>query len=179
MAIRLSRLLKQHVVAMAEGRTLGRPPNIFIDPVQHRVAVIVMVSSDIPELTVVARARSVLSFESDTIAIEALTSLRIAAHDELALDLMARGVTLHGRPVLSSRGERLGTIKEVLIDDAGCVTEYWIRPRRFGFLRRSLKIHPDDLSAPAGDVAVVDQTERSEASSAEEAADSAASRSAE
>ncbi len=158
MAVRLSKLVDRDVVAIAEGRTLGRPHSILIDPDQHRVAVIVMVPSHVRELTVVARARSVKSFESDTIALEALSSLRLAAHDEMALDLLAGRVTFLGREALSSHGHRLGTIKDVLIEDDGRVSEYWIRKRTLGFLRRLLKVNPDDLSAAPGGVAVVNRT---------------------
>lgn len=156
MATRISKLLKRDVVAILEGRTLGRPANVLIDPDQQRIAAVVLVAAQIPELSVAVRSSAILSFGTDTIAIEAMSSLRVAAHDELVLGLLAHGGNVRGREVLSGAGEKLGRIRDVVVDDAGDVTEYRIRKHRLGLFRPLLKVSPDVLRAPTGQVAVVD-----------------------
>lgn len=85
-------------------------------------------------LTVCFRATAVANFDSDTIAIDARTSLRLAAHDEYVLDLLRQDVMFRERQVLSSQGQHLGRIKDVALDSDGIVTEYWIRRNTLGRL---------------------------------------------
>jgi uncharacterized protein YrrD len=155
MATRLTRLLKKDVVAMAEGRNLGPPNRILIDPVRHRVAAVVMVSHPVRELSVYFRASAVVSFDSDTLAVEALSHLHVAAADEFVLGLLAQR-RMHDRSVVSSEGREMGHITEATFDAEGNVLEYWVRRKRFGRVRPRLKIHPDALTAAAGHLAVVD-----------------------
>ena len=73
MATRISKLLKRDVAAILEGRTLGRPANVLIDPDHQRIAAVVLVATQIPELSVAVRSSAILSFGTDTIAIEAMS----------------------------------------------------------------------------------------------------------
>lgn len=155
MATRLTRLLKKDVVALAEGRNLGPPNRIVIDPVHHRVAAVVMVANPVRELSVYFRPSAVVSFDSDTLAVEALTYLHVAGTDEFVLGLLAER-RIHDRPVLSSEGRELGQITDATLDAEGNVLEYWIRRKRLGLVRPQLKIHPDTVTAPPGYLAVVD-----------------------
>lgn len=156
MPTRLTRLVRRDVVAIADGYGLGRPQTALIDPSQHRVAAIVIVPNHVLELTVYVRASAVANFDSDTIAIDAMTSLRLAAHDEYVLELLRQDVVFHERPVLSSQGQHLGRIKDVVLDNEGIVIEYWIRRKTLGRLRPLLKVSPDALTAPPGHVAVIE-----------------------
>ncbi len=140
---------------MAEGRNLGPPNRIVIDPVRHRVVAVVMVSHPVRELSVYFRASSVASFDNDTLAVEALTQLHVAAADEFVLGLLAER-RIHDRPVLSREGRELGHITDATFDAEGNVLEYWIRRKRLGLVRPRLKIQPDALTAPPGHLAVVD-----------------------
>ncbi len=155
MASRLTRLLKKDVVAIAEGRNLGPPNRILIDPVRHRVAAVVMVTHPVRELSVYFRASAVASFDSDSLAVEALSHLHVAAADEFVLGLLAER-RLRDRPVVSSEGRELGHITDASFDAEGNVLEYWVRRKRLGRVRPRLKIHPDTMTAPPGYLAIVD-----------------------
>jgi sporulation protein YlmC with PRC-barrel domain len=155
MATRLTKLLRREVVSIADGRKLGLPVRIVIDPNQHRIAAVVMTSSAVPELCVYFRPSAVVSFDSDTLAVESLTHLRVAANDEYVLELLGRR-RIHERKALSSQGAELGHITDAVFDERGDVLEYRIRRNRLGRFRPRLKIPPDALTAPAGHLAVVD-----------------------
>ena len=73
MAIKLRKLLKREVFVLAEGRSLGRPAELLVDPETDRVTLIVLSTGAVPELSVVAPARAVQSFESDTLALAGLS----------------------------------------------------------------------------------------------------------
>lgn len=155
MATTLTKLLRREVVALDTGRTLGRPADVLIDPERHRVAVIVITRGSLPETSVVVHAKDVQSFAADTIAIDRLGSLIVAAHDPQALELLRRGLEFRGRPVLSSEGKSLGRITSILVDEAGHVAQYRVRKGLLGYLRPSLKVDPADLRTSGGEVAVV------------------------
>ena len=72
MAIKLKKVLKREVFALAEGESLGRPADLLVDPEQDRIALVVLSIGAVPELSVVARADAVQSFESDTLALEGI-----------------------------------------------------------------------------------------------------------
>ena len=154
MAVKLKKVLKREVFALAEGKSLGRPADLLVDPEQDRIALVVLSIGAVPELSVVARADAVQSFESDTLALEGVASLRVAGQEEELLELLTRGLRFSGRPVLSSEGGRLGHVTSVLVEASGDVVEYRIRKGPFGWLRPALRIKPGELRAPAGEMAI-------------------------
>lgn len=154
---KLRKIEHLEVVTLAEGRRLGRPANILIDPDEHRVAVIVLSLGSVAETSVVVSAEDVQSFESDTLAVESLSALKVAAHDETALRLLNRGLRLTGQPVLSAKGEQLGRIRAVLVDARGTVTEYRVRKGLLGYLKPALRVDPAGLRTSGGEMAVVNR----------------------
>ncbi len=163
MAATLRKLLRRQVVALDTGRALGRPADILIDPDRHRVAVVVITRGRVPETSVVVHARHIRSFDTDTLGVDSLGALTVAAHDEEALGLLGRGLELRGRPVLTAQGRRLGRITAVLVDAEGAVTQYRVRRGLLGYLRPTLKVSPEELRTAGGEVAVVAGEEEQEA----------------
>ncbi len=157
MATTLRKVLRREVVALDSGRALGRPADIVVDPERHRVALVVLTRGSLPETSVVVHARHVHSFDADTIGVDSLEALRVAAQDEETLELLRRGLELRGRPVLSAEGRRLGRITTIVVDADGTVRQYRIRKGLLGYLRPSLKIDPKELRTAGGDMAVVDE----------------------
>lgn len=152
---KLRKIERLQVVTLADGRRLGRPTDVLIDPDQHRIAVVVLTAGRVPETSVVVSAEDVQSFETDTLAIESVAALKVAAHDEAALQLLNRGLRLRGQPVLSARGEELGRIRTVLVDARGVVTQYRVRKGLLGYLKPALRIDPATLRTAGGQTAVV------------------------
>lgn len=155
MAVKLKKVAKRQLVTLAEGRKLGRPVDILVDPERHKVAILVVTAGEVPETSVIVHASALRSFESDTLALEDLGSLKVAAHDEEALRLLRQGLRLKGQPVLGAGGMKLGRIARVLVDERGSVVEYRVRKRPLGFLRPLLKLDPAALRTSGGEMAVV------------------------
>jgi uncharacterized protein YrrD len=157
MSSRISRILKREVVTVAEGRRLGRPEDIALDPEGHRVAYLVLARGALPDTSLVVPAGKVSSFDADALAIESLDSLLIAARDEEALRLLRRDEDFRRRPVLTSQGMNLGRVSEVLVDERGSVIEYRVRKGVLGRLMPARKVHPAELGTFGGEIAVVSQ----------------------
>lgn len=159
MSAKLKKIMRREVVTLSEGRRLGRPHDLLIDPEQHRIAVLVLSSGSVPDTSVIVRGSAVRSFESDTLAVESLDTLTIAACDEEILRLLNQGLRFRGRPLLGGGGRKLGRIVNVLVDERGSVTEYRVRKGILGFLRPATKIAPADLRTSGGEVAVLREPE--------------------
>lgn len=157
MASKLSSVLKRDVVTVAEGRRLGRPEDVTLDPEAHRVAYLVLAKGAVVDTSIVAAAAKVSSFDTDALAIESLDALVIAARDEEALRLLQRYEDFRRHPVLTSRGEDLGRISAVLVDERGAVIEYRVRKGIIGWLMPARKVSPGDLGTFGGEVAVVSE----------------------
>jgi uncharacterized protein YrrD len=155
MPTKLRKIGKRTVVTMKEGRLLGRPLDILVDPEAHKIAFLVLALGEALEATVVVRAENVHTFEGDTLPIESIALLEIAAHDERALALLANGFHMRGQPVLSAAGQQLGRIVSILVNDTGEVTEYRVRKGFLGRFRRALRVSPSSLRTMGGETAVL------------------------
>jgi PRC-barrel domain protein len=97
----------------------------------------------------------VRSFDTDTLAIESLDSLKIAAADPAALELLARGRDFRGQPLIDARGTKLGKVVQIRLDEHGRVVEYRARRGPLGWLKPATKIKPAQLRTGGGDIGVV------------------------
>jgi sporulation protein YlmC with PRC-barrel domain len=152
---KLSRVVKRQVVTVAEGRRLGRPEGVALDPERHRVAYLVLARGALPDTSLVVAAEKVSSFDTDALAIDSLDSLLIAARDEEALRLLRRDEDFRRHPVLTSRGMKLGRVSGVVVDERGEVISYRVRKGIRGWLMPAQKVKPDELGTFGGEVAVV------------------------
>lgn len=162
MPSKLKSIRKRDAVTVAEGREVGRPADVLIDPERHEVSIVVLTRGALPDTSVIVHADRVRSFDSDTLAIEDLDSLKIAARDDEALTLMRRGLEFQGRPLLTSEGRRLGKIRQVVVDQEGRVIAYHVRRGLLGWLQPALRIEPVDLGTSGGEIAVTRGSERSD-----------------
>ena len=152
---KLQKIGKRTVVALDEGRRLGRPLDILVDPDAHRIAFVVLASGEVRETAVIVRSEDVQTFGGDTLPIESIALLEIAAHDERAMALLANGFHMRGQPVLSAAGQQLGRIASILVNETGEVTEYRVRKGFLGRFKPSLKIEPSSLRTMGGETAVL------------------------
>lgn len=156
MPAKLRKVAKRTVVTLEEGRRLGRPLDILVDPEEHRIAYLVLASGEAPEASTIVRADAVQTFASDTLPVESLAALQVAAPDERALRLLVHGIRLRGHPLLSGAGQKLGKITSVVVDEKGAVVQYRARKGILGYLRPSLKIAPSALRTSGGEMAVLE-----------------------
>ncbi len=155
MPSKISRILKREVITVAEGRRLGRPEDIALDPEAHRIAYLVLARGALPDTSVVVPAGKVSSFDTDALAVDNLDCLLIAARDDEALRLLQRDQDFRRHPVLTSQGMDLGKVAGVLVDEHGHVIEYRVRKGILGWLMPARKVDPRDLGTFGGEVAVV------------------------
>jgi sporulation protein YlmC with PRC-barrel domain len=154
-------------VTLAEGRNLGRPTDIVIDPERHEASLIVLARGNVPDSTLFVAAEDVRSFDTDTLAIDSVDALRIAATDPAALALLARGLDFGGRPLIDARGRRLGKVVQIRLDENGRVVEYRARRGMLGWLKPRTKIKPAELRTAGGEMGVLRETEAAPPSAGE------------
>lgn len=160
MASTLKSALKRDVVTLAEGRNLGRPTDILIDPARHVASLVVLAKGNVPDSTLFVPAGSVRSFDTDTLAVESLDALRIAATDQQALALLEAGIRFRGRPLIDSQGRKLGKIVRVQLDEHGNVLQYVARNGLLGWLKPRTKITPARLGTAGREMAVMREEQR-------------------
>lgn len=158
MATKVGKILKRSVVTVEEGRDLGTPTDMRIDPDEHRIRLVVLAAGTVPDSALVVHSESVRSFEADKLAIDNLDALKVAAKDEDALALLNTGLDFKNREVMTARGDRLGKIKSVLVDENGVVTQYRLRKGVRGILLPAVRVTPADLGTSGGEVAVADDS---------------------
>jgi len=151
----LKSCLKRDVVTIAEGRNLGQPTDIFIDPEEHAASLVVLARGNVPDSTLFVAASAVRSFDTDTLAIDSLDSLQIAATNDEALSLLERALDFRGRPLIDSQGRKLGKIVKVRLDERGKVVEYVARRGLLGWVKPRNHIDPRQLGTAGGEMAVV------------------------
>jgi sporulation protein YlmC with PRC-barrel domain len=151
----LKSCLKRDVVTIAEGRNLGRPTDIFIDPEEHAASLVVLARGNVPDSTLFVAASVVRSFDTDTLAIDSLDSLQIAATDDDALALLEKGLRFRGHPLIDSQGRKLGKIVNIRIDERGKVVQYVARRGLLGWVKPRIKIEPNQLGTAGGEMGVV------------------------
>ncbi len=159
MAIKLSSCLKRDVVTIDEGRNLGRPTDILIDPERHVASLVVLARGHVPDSTLFAPASAVRSFDTDTLAIDSVDSLRIAATDEQALALLVKGLHFRGHPLIDSQGRKLGKVVQIRLDEHGNVVQYRARRGLLGWITPRAKISPEQLGTAGGEMGVVRKAE--------------------
>jgi sporulation protein YlmC with PRC-barrel domain len=155
LAVKLKTILKRDVVTLAEGRNLGRPADILIDRERHVASLVVLAQGHVPETTLFVTAEEVRSFDTDTLAIDSLDSLKIAATDQAALALLTSGRAFRAHPLVDARGTKLGKVVQIRLDEHGRIVEYRARRRPLGWLKPATKIKPAQLRTAGGEIGVV------------------------
>ena len=155
LAVKLKTILKRDVVTLAEGRNLGPPTDVLIDPARHAASLVVLARGRAPESTLFVAAEEVRSFDTDTLAIDSVGSLKIAATDPAALALLARGLDFRGHPLIDGRGRKLGKVVQIRFEEDGRVAEYRVRRGLLGRLKPATKIRPAQLRTSGGEMGVL------------------------
>ena len=142
-------------MTLAEGRNLGRPAEELIDPERHVASLVVLARGHVPDSTLFVAAGKVRSFDTDTLAIDSVDSLEIAATDPTALALLARGLDFRGHPLIDARGRKLGKVGQIRLDENGRVVEYRARRGLLGLLKPATKLTPAQLRTAGGEIGVL------------------------
>ena len=146
-------------MTLAEGRNLGRPAEVLIDPERHVASLVVLARGHVPDSTLFVAAGKVRSFDTDTLAIDSVDSLKIAATDPEALALLARGLDFRGHPLIDARGRKLGKVGQIRLDENGRVVQYRARRGLLGWLKPATKITPAQLRTAGAEMGVLHETD--------------------
>lgn len=157
---RLSALTKREILATGEGKTIGRPVDILVDPSRHQVSLVVMSVGVVPELSVVIPAAAIGKFDQDALTVPSLKDAHLAVHSESLVSALEAGLQLKRRTVFTKDGQRLGSIDGIDVDGAGNVTSYRVRKPRLGLIRRRLALSPADVSGLGAEFAVAALAEK-------------------
>ncbi len=141
------------VIAVNEGRILGRVKDTIFDPAGHAlVGVTVSRRDGKPEdFLAVNRARRLGPFAVTTAASADLRT--VESHDR-ARDVLAAGIRLRGAPVLTDDGEPIGKLAEIWLREDGAVVEYVAAARSFLFSKKR-RLTPRDVIVIGDDVMIV------------------------
>ncbi len=142
----LKSLTKKPVYDVESGVVVGKPEDVLVDPKKHRIGLIVLSYGELPETSVVCDVSAVGQFGNDSLTIPSLEKLHLAVHDKSSLDELARGISLRKRTVMTPDGKTLGKIVQTEIDNEGNVITYRLRRPRFGMLRPTFAMKPEEIS---------------------------------
>lgn len=157
MASKVEQILKRELVTAAEGRRLGKPEDVVLDPDRHEIAYLLVNRGAVHDTALVVQAEAVRSFGTDALAVDRLDSLTIAGRDPQALRLLERDVEFRRHPVLTSKGVDLGRIASIVVDERGHVLEYRVRKGLLGWLKPAQKVEPATLGTFGVEAAIVDE----------------------
>ncbi len=157
----LKSLTKKPIYAIDPGIEIGKATDILVDPETHKIALVVLSYGDIPETSVVCEAESIGEFGNTNLTIEGLSKLHLAVHDKASLDDLERGISLRKRTVMTPEGQTLGSISRTEVDERGNVLQYRLRKPRFGLLRPTFALKPEEVQKLGHGVVVVGPTKRS------------------
>jgi uncharacterized protein YrrD len=146
-------------VTLAEGRNLGRPTDVLIDPQRHVASLVVLARGHVPDSTLFVDAAEVRSFDTDTLAVDSVDSLKIAAKDPAALALLTRGLDFQGHPLIDGRGRRLGKVVQIRLEEDGRVAEYRVRRGLLARLAPAKKIRPAELRTAGVEMGVLRESD--------------------
>jgi len=115
----------------------------------------VLARGNVPDSTLFVSAEEVRSFDTDTLAIDSVDCLRVAATDATALALLVKGLDFRGHPLIDAQGRKLGKVVQMRVDERGRVVEYRARRGLLGWLKPRTKITPAQLRTAGGEMGVL------------------------
>lgn len=156
----LKSLTKKPIYDVETGAVIGKPEDILVDPKKHKIGLIVLSYGELPETSVVCDVSAVGQFGNDSLTIPSLEKLHLAIHDKSSLDELARGISLRKRTVMTPDGQTLGKIVATEIDNEGSVLQYRLRKPRFGMLRPTFTMKPEEISRLGDGVVIAGKSTR-------------------
>lgn len=154
-----SSIVGKPVVTAAEGNRIGEVSDLLIDPAEGMVVGLVVADGWRKDERVLP-FRDVRTLGGDAVIVASSSAILDRASWRRTGQHVIRTSDLSGRPVLTSAGSRLGTIKDVLIDDTSGTVDHMVvqSPRLGGLLHRSstfavskdVRVGADAVVIPAG-----------------------------
>jgi len=155
--MRSRRLPGLAVVTLDGGEQVGRVHRLVIDPKKKRVAAL-LVSSRGSLRKQLLPIDAVFALGSHAVTVQSREALGPLAGDERAALALKERIDLVGAPVITTRGELLGAVRDFEVTDRGEITALYVSG---GLLRslagREIAVPGELLVALGRDAAVVDE----------------------
>ena len=118
-------LIKKQIVQVDTGNIVGNVADLLLDLDAGRLAAVVTMAGRWRETTLIAWEQIVVS-TGDVILVKPGVEPQAASATPHFQVLLERNIHLHGTPVLTDKGEKIGSLGEMLIDDAGFIKAYTV-----------------------------------------------------
>lgn len=139
------------VLAISEGRVLGKVKDEIFDPQRHVLVGLTVDGADGERFVDLERVQRLGPF---AVTVRRSSDLQDLSDHERALAIVDSGIKLRGEPVLTDVGEPMGRLDKIWIDDRGDVIKYRCSLGSIG-LRRSREITPDQVMVVGQDAMIV------------------------
>lgn len=155
--MRSRRLPGLAVVTLDGGEQVGRVHRLVIDPKKKRVAAL-LVSSRGSLRKQLLPIDAVFALGSHAVTVQSKEAIGPMSGDELAALAGKERVDLVGAPVITTRGELLGAVRDFDVTDRGEITALYVSSGLIRSLaRREIAVPGELLVALGKDAAVVDE----------------------
>jgi uncharacterized protein YrrD len=142
------------VIAVNEGKELGRVKDVLFDPDRHALlGVMVSPNAGMDTLKFVDREQ-IESIGDSAITVSASAALTEISARPRAQEIANSGLHLRGTPVVTETGNSLGTVDKILIDESGNITAYHASSGLLGFGDRT-DVLPEEVISVGDDAIVV------------------------
>lgn len=159
-------LIGKQIVNQASGEQLATVRDVVFDPQAHHIVALLVESGGWFRDARVLRWSDVVSI-SDVIMARGDASIITASEDANLSEQMKQDVRLSGIDIMSESGERIGTVGDLYINDAGVVVGYEVKQgfindlagRKFLLADHVQTIGKDAIIANSTDLTTVKQAE--------------------
>lgn len=149
-----NQLLSMPVIAVNEGKELGRVKDVLFDPERHTLlGFMVSPNAGMEALKFVDRDQ-IEAIGDSAITVSASAALQEVSSQPRAQEIVDSCLHLRGTNVVTETGNSLGTIDKILIDDSGNVTAYHASSGLLGFGDKT-DILPQEVISIGDDAIVV------------------------
>lgn len=162
-------LIGKSIVHQASGERLGSVRDLVFEPNARRVAAILVDNGGLFRDARVISWSAVASI-GDVVMVTGDTLVQRASDAPEVSEELRQDVQISGTPIVSESGERIGTVGDLFINDAGAVIGYEIKQgfvsdlagRKFLAVEQVKTIGKDAIIADVSDLPTVKQAQRDE-----------------
>ncbi len=159
-------LIGKDIVHQATGERLASVQDLLLDPDARHIVALLVDGGWFNNARIV-RWSSVVS-SSDVVIVQGDNPIGIASNDPEVADLLKQDIRMTGKTIISDGGERIGSVGDLFINDAGEVVGYEVKQgfindlsgRKFLPVGKVRAVGKDAIIADTADLKPTDQTEQ-------------------
>jgi uncharacterized protein YrrD len=145
-------ILKLPVIAVDSGNLLGQVKELLFNPGKHQLYGMVVESKD-DDRTLLVKREQIGSIGDHAVTIASKADISVLDADDDARQLLDSGGHLKGMDVVTERGDLIGHVDNVMINEDGSIARYHASAGLLG-LGAKTDISPDEVVS-AGEDAII------------------------